>query len=146
MINEPEIILHDKENKEITQKAISLLLHKERYLNSYFECFAKAFQEKTVNFKIRRDAFLENKYFNQYLIKEINLIDKLKTISRRYYDTINNQYESAVKELITFNDIFIPFTKTESSEIYIKSILSKENSIYNSVINPLKILIYSWRM
>lgn len=138
MLNEPEVILHDKENKEITQKAISLLLHKEKYLNSYFDCFAKAFQEKTVNFKIRRDAFLENKYFNQYLIKEINLIDKLKTISRRYYDTINSQYESAVKELITFNDIFIPFTKTESSEIYIKSILSKENSIYNSVINPLE--------
>ena len=89
-------------------------------------------------FKRRREAIQSSRYYTDFILKEINLIDKLKIITRKYYITLDEQLDVTLKELPSFNDLFSPFFSTGiTSDKYIKEILENKPNTYNSVISPL---------
>ena len=126
-------------NNEITHKNIVTNLE-EQYYHSLHKQFANSFPEKMYTFKRRRKAILENTYFYSHLMGEVNLIDKLKQISRRYYITQEITYRKCLDEDLAnnFNDFFTPYIQSGKPENYINKILSNQANSYNSKISPLQ--------
>lgn len=136
LLENPIKIVHP--TKDIINKTIPLTKQKENTYNEYFDCFPQKFQEKVYTFKRRREAIQNNRYYTDFILKEINLVDKLKYITRNYYKILDEQLDTTLKELPTFNDLFSPFFSSGiTSDKYIKQILENKPSTYNSVISPL---------
>lgn len=109
----------------------------EIYYHSLFSQYSSVFQEKTYTYRRRRNAILQNQYFNEYIMGENNLIDKAKQILRRYYLTQEQQFLSSMKEIENFYEIFTPFLQKGTPESYVISIQEIPANCYNSCVSPL---------
>lgn len=130
-------IRNDYINNETTFKIINTNIS-ETYFHSYFTDFEDKFKEKTYIFQRRRNSILDNCYFENHLIGEINLIDKMNSITRKYYDIQKEQYKKALEDLGDFKYFFEVYNKLNPKKHFIKNkTLDNEANPYKSRISSL---------
>ena len=143
----PSINLNNDENhpdksKEVVIKPVNNKTEDDYFNVIYGNKFQTAFVEKVYSYKRRREGYSKNKYFSHYIMGEYNLVDKYKQITRRYYKIQEEQYNSSIKELKNFNEIFDFYLKNNNHEKYIKELLEINANPYNSRISNLQDLEY----
>lgn len=149
----------DKDKKEISNDPAKKYLNKEchiKVINNEFEqhyhtlfdkSYSEKFPEKVYTFKRRREAILNNDYFNSYIMSEFNMIDLKGPVKIKYHKILEEQYLKNETELkkgshLLFNNV----VGIEESLSFANEIEKNTPNPYNSILSnvqDLKKILYN---